>query len=84
MRVDRPTENSHPGRAALRDKYCNVKLINKGDQMVLSENLVHEYQKMHKRKFGKEISTKVAERELFDLAGLVRLIIKERKKHHDN
>ena len=52
--------------------------------MVLSENLVHEYQKMHKRKFGKEISTKVAERELFDLAGLVRLIIKERKKHHDN
>lgn len=50
--------------------------------MVLSKNLIHEYQETYKRKFGEEISSKEAERELFDLKELVRLITKERRKRH--
>ena len=46
--------------------------------MVLSKNLIHEYQETYKRKFGEEISNKEAERELFDLKELVRLITKGR------
>ena len=37
---------------------------------------------MYEHKFGKNISVKDAERELFDLAKLIRLIAKERKNHH--
>ena len=50
--------------------------------MVLSKNLIHEYQETYKRKFGEGISSKEAERELFDLKELVRLITKERRKLH--
>ena len=50
--------------------------------MVFSKGLVHECQQIHKRKFNKDISVKEAEQELFDLAGLVRLIHKERRSRH--
>ena len=50
--------------------------------MVLSERLVREYQKTYKRKFNKDIPPKEAERELLDLTGLVRLIIRGRRSRH--
>ena len=49
--------------------------------MVLSNKLIQEYQKEHKRKYGKDISTKDAERELLILKDLVRLI-KTRRQHY--
>ena len=51
--------------------------------MPLSKNLVQEYQKEYKSKFGKDISPKEAEKEIFDLKELVRLIAKVRKNRHD-
>ncbi len=50
--------------------------------MILSKNLVQEYRKKYKTKFGKDISPKDAERELLNLKDLVRLIAKERKQRH--
>ena len=50
--------------------------------MVLSNKLIQEYQKEHKRKYGKDISTKDAERELLILKDLVRLINKTRRQHY--
>lgn len=50
--------------------------------MVLSKNLIQRYQRLHKIKFGKEISPKEAEREMLDLKDLVRLITKERRNHY--
>ena len=50
--------------------------------MLLSKYLVQEYQKEYRRKFGKEISIKEAEKEIFDLKELVRLIAKGRKVRH--
>ncbi len=57
-------------------------LGNKGNNMILSERLIHEYQKEHKRKIGKDISPKDAERELLDLKDLVRLINKVRRQRN--
>ena len=51
--------------------------------MVISDRLVHAYQREYRRKFGKEISNKNAERELCDLTELVRLIKIERKNRHE-
>lgn len=50
--------------------------------MLLSNRLIQEYQNEYKRKFGKAISTKDAERELLDLKDLVRLIAKVRRERH--
>lgn len=50
--------------------------------MTLSKNLIREYQRLYKIKFGKDISPKEAEREIFDLKELARLIAKERRCHH--
>ena len=50
--------------------------------MILSQSLVREYQKEHKRKFGKDISAKDAEQELLNLKDLVRLIVKVRRQRH--
>ena len=50
--------------------------------MILSKNLVQEYQKEYQRKYGKHISPKEAEQELTDLKNLLRLILKERRNHH--
>ena len=52
--------------------------------MILSDKLVREYQKEHKRKFGKDISAKDAERELLDLKDFVRLIVKIRRQRRGN
>lgn len=52
--------------------------------MIISERLVRRYQQTYKRKFGEDISAKEAERELFDLAELIRIIVKERKSRHGN
>lgn len=49
--------------------------------MVFSNRLVQEYQKEYKRKFGRDISSKDAERELLNLKDLVRLIVKGRKRY---
>ena len=49
--------------------------------MALSKRLVHRYQNEYKRKFGRDISPKEAEQEIFDLKELVRLITKERRNH---
>lgn len=48
--------------------------------MILSKNLIHEYQAQYKHKFGKDISPKEAEQELIGLKDLVRLIAKVRRK----
>lgn len=50
--------------------------------MVLSERLIRGYQEEYKRKFGKDISTKDAERELLNLKDLVRLINKTRRQRY--
>ena len=50
--------------------------------MLLSERLVRRYQNEYKRKFGRDISPKEAERELLGLTDLVRLITKERRSRH--
>ena len=52
--------------------------------MVLKHDLVQKYQKEYKRKFGKDIPTKDAERELLNLKDLVRLIAKTRRQRHGN
>lgn len=52
--------------------------------MIPPKKLVHEYQKLHKLKFGKDISPKDAEKEIFDLRELIRLVAEERKNHCDN
>ena len=52
--------------------------------MVLSNKLVQEYQKEYKRKFGGDISTKDAEREILNLKDLVRLIVKVRRQKNGN
>ena len=46
--------------------------------MHVSEKLVRAFQEAHERKFGQSISAEEAERDLSDLAELVRIIIKER------
>lgn len=50
--------------------------------MVLSNRLIRQYQNEYQRKFGKDISPKDAEKEIFDLKELVRLIAKGRKARH--
>ena len=55
---------------------------NKGDNMSLSKNLIREYQRQHKYKYGEDISPKEAEREILDLKELVRLIAKVRRGRH--
>ena len=50
--------------------------------MILSRHLVQEYQKEYKCKYGKDIPTKEAERELLDLKDLVRLINKVRRQRN--
>ncbi len=50
--------------------------------MVLSNKLVCEHQRLHKNKFGEDISPKEAEREILDLKELVRLIAKVRRGRH--
>lgn len=50
--------------------------------MVISANLIRDYQETYKRKFHKDVSAKDAERELFDLSKLIKLITKERKKRN--
>lgn len=52
--------------------------------MVLSNKLVQEYQKEYKRKYGKDILPKDAERELLDLKDFVRLIVKTRRQRRGN
>ena len=47
--------------------------------MFISERLVREYQKTHERKFGDSIAAKDAERELSDLAELVKTVKKTRR-----
>lgn len=54
----------------------------KGENMVLSKNLIREYQTEYKRKYGKDISPKEVERELICLKDLVRLIAKVRRERH--
>lgn len=49
---------------------------------MISKNLIHQYQKTYRHKFGEDISDKMAERGLYDLKELVRLICKERKNRH--
>ena len=49
--------------------------------MILSNRLIQEYQNEYKRKYGKDISPRDAERELLDLKDLVRFIIKARRQH---
>ena len=46
--------------------------------MRMSEKLVRAFQETYERKFGQSISAEEAERDLSDLAELVRIIIKER------
>ena len=46
--------------------------------MVLSENLVLEFQNTFRRKYGEEISLEKAEQELLDLASFIKLILEER------
>ena len=46
--------------------------------MFISERLVGEYQKTYEKKFGEKITAKQAERELSDLAELVKLAKKQR------
>lgn len=50
--------------------------------MLISKRLVRMYQNEYKRKFNADISEKDAERELFDLATLVKFITKERRHNH--
>lgn len=52
--------------------------------MTLSKHLIRGYQEEYKRKFGKDISTKDAERELLDLKDFVRLIVKIRRQRRGN
>ena len=52
--------------------------------MIIAKHLINKYQQVYKCKFGKDISAKEAERELFDLKELIRLIVKERKNRHGN
>lgn len=52
--------------------------------MILSKRLIQEYQNEYKRKFGKTISAKDAERELLNLKDLVCLIVKARRQRHGN
>ena len=52
--------------------------------MFISERLVRKYQKTHERKFGESITAKEAERNLSNLAELIRLAKKERRNHHGN
>lgn len=51
---------------------------------MISDKLVNKYRQIYQHKFGKDISTKEAERELMDLKELVRLIVKERRARHAN
>ena len=51
---------------------------------MVSKRMIHQYQQTYRRKFGEDISAKAAERELYDLKELVRLIRKERKNRHGN
>ena len=51
---------------------------------MLSEKLVNKYRQTYQHKFGKDISTKEAERELLDLKELVKLILKERRSRRGN
>ena len=46
--------------------------------MRISEKLVRAFQEAHECKFSQNISAEEAERDLSDLAELVRIIIKER------
>ena len=46
--------------------------------MRMSEKLVRAFQETYERKFGQSISAEEAERDLSDLAELVRIIMKER------
>ena len=50
--------------------------------MVLSKDLIQEYQRLYKLKTSKEISPKEAEQAIFDLKELIRLIAKERRQRH--
>lgn len=50
--------------------------------MTLSKNLVRRYQNAYKRKFNEDISEKEAEKELFDIATLIKFIVKERRRNH--
>ncbi len=47
--------------------------------MVISQNLIQSYQDEYRRKFGTDISSKEAEKELFNLSTLIRFIKKERR-----
>ena len=49
---------------------------------MISKKLIRRYQEEYKSKTGKEISGKNAERELCDLATLIRMIAKERRNRH--
>ena len=50
--------------------------------MAISKNLVQNYQDEYRRKFGESISSKEAEKELFDLSTLIRFIRKERRQRN--
>lgn len=50
--------------------------------MALSKNLIREYQKQHKYKYGEDISPKEAEREILDLKELINLITKVRRSRN--
>ena len=48
--------------------------------MILSEKLIKKFQKVHKKKFGENITRKEAERDLSMLATLLKIILKEKEK----
>lgn len=50
--------------------------------MTISKRLVKRYQQKYQQKFNREISSKDAERELYDLKELVKLIKSSRKERH--
>ncbi len=52
--------------------------------MIFSNELIRRYQEEYKRKYGKDISCKDAERELIDLKDLMRLITKARRQRRGN
>ena len=49
---------------------------------MLSKKLIHSYQLVYEKKYGKKIAAKKAEQELLDLAKLVKLIKTERRNHY--
>ena len=51
--------------------------------MNLSQELIHEFQKVHEQKFGEPISEGMARVELSSLAELLKIIMNEREVMHE-